>query len=178
MRLDCGLCIIRSWQPSDLESLVRHANNRNVWISLTDLFPHPYTKTDGETWLAFATTQQPQTNFAIEVEGHAIGGIGYDVGSGIGRCQADLGYWLGEEFWGRGIATAAVRTIAEHLFATTELARLFATPFCDNMASRRVLVKAGFQLEGTLRHSAIKDGRLIERAVYARLRLAPEAEFY
>ncbi len=178
MRLECGLCVIRPWQAGDLDSLLRHADNRKVWIRLTDLFPHPYTKTDGENWLAFNTTQRSPTHFAIEVDGNAVGGIGYDLGSGISRCQAELGYWLGEDFWGRGIATAAVKAFSDHIFANTELARIFATPFCDNMASRRVLIKAGFQLEGTLRQSAIKDGKLLDKAVYAKLRHSPDAEFF
>jgi RimJ/RimL family protein N-acetyltransferase len=178
MRLECGPCVIRSWQHSDLESLVRHANNRKVWINLRDRFPHPYTTADGEFWLGHATTQQHETNFAIDVDGEAVGGISYGIGRDVERCEAELGYWLGEDYWGRGIATAALKTFADHIFTTTDLARLFATPFCENMASRRVLVKAGFQLEGTLRQSAIKDGRLIDKAIYARLRNSPDAEFF
>ncbi len=167
MHLDCGCCVVRSWKSSDLESLVRQANNFNVWINLRDIFPHPYTPADGQAWLARAASARPETHFAIEVNGEAVGGIGFDIGIDIARCAAELGYWLGEPFWGRGIATAAVKAVTAYAIETHGLARVFATPFTSNMASRRVLVKAGYSLEGTLKHSGIKNDKLIDHAVYA-----------
>jgi len=178
MRLECGVCVVRPWRSDDLDSLVCHANNRNVSIRLRDTFPYPYTRSDGEAWLKIALSSSPAVHFAIEVEGAAVGGIGYVPGNDVERCQAELGYWLGESFWGRGIATAAVQAVSDYAFASTELARLFAIPNCDNMASRRVLVKAGYQLEGTLRQSAVKEGRVIDRALYSRVRSTPENDFF
>ena len=102
MRLDCGCCVLRPWREGDEPSLVRHANNYEVWRRLRDRFPHPYTHADAEQWIAFVQRQDPHTQFAIEVRGEATGGIGLEVGSDIERRTAEIGYWLGEAFWGRG----------------------------------------------------------------------------
>jgi RimJ/RimL family protein N-acetyltransferase len=170
MRLDCGACVVRPWGPGDLESLVRHADNRKVWLELRDRFPHPYTRADGEAWLRHAARADPPTDFAIEAGGEAVGGIGLVLGSDIERRSAEVGYWLGEEVWGRGLATAALRGLAGHAFGAFDLLRLFAVPFADNLASRRVLEKVGFVLEGVMRQSAVKDGQVKDQALYALLR--------
>jgi RimJ/RimL family protein N-acetyltransferase len=169
MHLPCGPCLVRSWQADDLDALVLHADNPRIAGNMRDRFPSPYTRADGEAWLALTAHAQPETNFAIEVEGEAVGGIGLMLGSDIERISAELGYWLGERVWGRGIATAAVVGVATHAFATFDLARLFAIPFAGNFASRRVLEKAGFSLEGILRRSAIKNGQIQDQALYALL---------
>src|SRR6266511_3022587 len=158
MRLDCGFRVVRSWRPGDEESIVRHGANRNIWLQLRDRFPHPYTHADAEGWLAYALQAQPETNFAITLEDEVVGGIGYRFGTDVERFSAEIGYWLGEALWGRGIATAALRAVTRHAFETHELNRLFALPFARNFASIRVLEKAGFVREGVLRCSAVKDG--------------------
>jgi RimJ/RimL family protein N-acetyltransferase len=170
MHLACGPCILRSWRATDLDALVRHADNPHIAENLRDRFPSPYTRSAGEAWLAMAAQMRPGTNFAIEVGGEAVGGIGLMPSSDIERIGAEVGYWLGESFWGRGIATAAVAGLSAHAFATFDLIRLFALPFADNLASRRVLEKAGYTLEGILRSSAIKNGRIRDQALYALLR--------
>src|SRR5262249_21994915 len=109
-------------------------------------------------------------HFAIEFQGEAVGGIGLKPGTDVERVSAEVGYWLGERVWGRGLATAAVRALVAHAFATTVLTRLFALPFADNAASRRVLEKAGFHLEGLLRKSAIKQGRIVDQTLYGCIR--------
>jgi RimJ/RimL family protein N-acetyltransferase len=167
MHLDCDCCTVRSWQASDLDSLVRHANNFNIWIKMADRIPHPYTMADGEHWLAHNRQNEPETHFAIEYGGEAVGGIGFVIGTDIARCSAEIGYWLGESVWGRGIATAAIRVVTQYAIAKHDLARVFALPFTRNAASQRVLVKAGYALEGTLKHSAIKNGEILDQAVYA-----------
>jgi RimJ/RimL family protein N-acetyltransferase len=167
MRLDCGVCTVRSWVWDDLDALVRHANNRAVWINLRDRFPHPYTRADGEAWLRHVLESRPETNFAIEAGGEAVGGICLVLGNDVERCSAEVGYWLGEAVWGRGIATAALRAVADHAFAAFGLTRVFALPFAGNLASRRVLEKAGFTQEGVLRRSAVKDGRVTDQVLYA-----------
>ncbi|HEY7517692.1 MAG TPA: GNAT family N-acetyltransferase [Methylomirabilota bacterium] len=170
MRLGLGVCEVRSWRPGDAASIVEHANNRKVWVNLRDRFPHPYTASDARDFLKSVLSARPETNFAIDVDGAAVGGIAYRVQSDVERIGAELGYWLGEKFWGRGIATAAVRAVTEHALATPGLLRVFALPFAHNRASARVLEKAGFALEGVLRSSAMKDGRVLDQLLYARIR--------
>ena len=174
MHLDCGCCTIRAWEQSDLESLVRHANNFKIWINMRDAFPHPYTVADGKRWLEAVCGKEPETHFAIECDGQAVGGIGLTLGTDIARCSAEIGYWLGEGLWGRGIATAVLKSLTPFAIQEYGLARIFALPFTSNMASRRVLVKAGYALEGTLKHSATKNGTLIDQAVYAFVPGAPD----
>jgi RimJ/RimL family protein N-acetyltransferase len=170
MELDLGICRVRSWRQSDLASLVRHANNRRIWLNLRDMFPSPYTPDAGRMWLAHATTASPETNFAIEVDRAAVGGIGFIQGRDVERVSAEVGYWLGEAYWGRGITTAAVGALTGFAFANFDLHRLFALPFAENLPSRRVLEKAGYTLEAILRTSAVKDGRILDQALYGRTR--------
>lgn len=170
MELDAGVCAVRPWRAADAPSLVAHANNRRVWLHLRDAFPHPYTSADADRWLALAAAAEPPTHWAVAVDGAAVGGIGLVVGTDVARLTAELGYWLGEPFWGRGIVTAAVRAVTRHAFAALPLERVFALPFGPNRASQRVLEKAGFTREGVLRRAAVKDGRVLDHVVYAILR--------
>ena len=174
MRLDCGPCAVRSWEADDLDALVRQLNNLRIWIWMADRIPHPYTVADGEHWLEYVAQQRPETHFAIESGGEVVGGIGFMVGSDIARCSAEIGYWLGEAFWGRGIATAALRGVTRYAVETLGLARIFATPFSGNRASQRVLEKAGYSLEGTSKRSAIKNGQILDQLVYAFVPDAPQ----
>ncbi len=167
MHLPCGPCIVRSWQSRDLDAIVPHADNPAVAQNMRDVFPSPYTRADGESWLALAAQSQPETNVAIECAGEAVGGIGLHLGIDIERVSAEVGYWLGESVWGRGIATAALVGLTQYAFNAFNLTRIFALPFADNLASRRVLEKVGFTLEGILRRSAIKNGRIRDQALYA-----------
>src|SRR6476646_8214035 len=98
---------IRSWHPGDATSLARHANSRNIWLNVRDRFPHPYTCADAERWVAMAPTAEPETQFAIEVDGEAVGGMGVFLQEDVERYSAEIGYWLGEAYWGRVIGTAA-----------------------------------------------------------------------
>jgi RimJ/RimL family protein N-acetyltransferase len=134
---------------------------------MRDRFPHPYTQADAKNWVHFASCQTPTTNFAITVNDSSIGGIGLILHEDIERCAAEIGYWLGQAFWNQGLGTAAVKTLTEHAFAAHGLTRVFALPFVENMASIRVLEKAGFQYEGRLRRAAIKDGVIRDQLLYA-----------
>jgi [ribosomal protein S5]-alanine N-acetyltransferase len=167
VRLDCGCCVLRPWREGDESSLVRHANNYEVWRRLRDGFPHPYTHADAERWIAFAMQQNPQTHFAIEMHGEATGGIGLELRSDVERRSAEMGYWLGQDFWGRGIITAAVQALTRYGFETLDLTRIFAVPFTSSSASIRVLEKCGYVREGTMRRSAIKEGVVIDQVLYA-----------
>ncbi|HYN98474.1 MAG TPA: GNAT family protein [Actinomycetota bacterium] len=158
---------IRPWRADDLESLVRHANNKAIWLNLRDRFPHPYTRTDGEEFLDRAASMEPHIFFAIDHEGEAVGGIGVVPNDDIERICGELGYWVGEEHWGKGLATAAAREMTDYCFNILKLHRVWASPFSRNLASIRVLEKLGYRHEGTLVESAIKAGRLESMEILA-----------
>jgi [ribosomal protein S5]-alanine N-acetyltransferase len=161
---------LRRWLTSDVDALVCYANNRNVWLSLRDRFPYPYSESDARAWLALCSKQSdPISQFAIEFGGSAIGGIGFEAMSDVHRFTAEIGYWLGEPFWGRGIATVAVERATTYGFATLGLERIEAHVFGTNLASSRVLEKAGYSFEGRLRRRVFKDGRLLDSYLYARV---------
>ena len=170
MRIDLGEWCIRSFTASDAEAIVKYANNRRISINLRDRFPYPYSPADAKGFLELAWAQRPESDFAIASRHEVIGGIGFHRQSDVYRLSAELGYWLGEPFWGRGIATQAVRAMSERVFATTPLVRLYAHVFDWNPASARVLEKAGFQLEGRMRRSVVKDGTIIDQLVYGLVR--------
>lgn len=170
MRLVLGSCIVRDWAAGDLDSLVRHANNRRIWINLRDRFPYPYTEAAGRGFLTHVAHSAPTTVWAIEVDGEAAGGIGIVPMSDVERVSAEIGYWLGESCWNRGIVTDALRAVTAEAMQAFDLLRLFALPFADNRGSIRVLEKAGYVLEGHMRQSAIKDGVVRDQLLYAAYR--------
>jgi [ribosomal protein S5]-alanine N-acetyltransferase len=163
---------LRAWRRSDIPSLIRYANNRKIWLNLRNIFPHPYTQAEAQSWIAVCESNQGSstTNFAIEFQNEAIGGISYRLLDDVNCKTAVIGYWLGEPFWGRGIATEALKRTTDCAFQKPSLERLEATVFEWNPASARVLEKAGYLLEGRLRHSIFKDGRLADSLLYARIR--------
>ena len=170
MQIDLSEWQIRSWLPGDARSLVKYANNRNVSINLRDAFPYPYTSEHANEWLQLVAGQVPEANFAIASSEEAIGGIGLRLGEDVFRRTAEIGYWLGEPFWGMGIATRAVVALTDFAFDEFDLERIQAHVFEWNPASARVLEKAGYHLEGRLRKSITKDGRTIDRFLYARIK--------
>jgi ribosomal-protein-alanine N-acetyltransferase len=167
MTLHGSLCTVRPWRMSDVDAVVRHANNINVARQLRDRFPHPYLRTNAHAFLKAATKADEPSNLAIDVDGEAAGAIGYVAGTDVERYSAEVGYWLGEPFWGRGIVTEALVLLTRHLFGTPNMLRLFALPFADNAASARVLEKAGYVREGILRASSVKYGQPRDQAIYA-----------
>ena len=167
MLLRLTTCDVRSWETSDVEALARHANNRNIWINLRDAFPHPYTKQHARDFIRSTRQRTPETLFAIAVEGEAIGGVGFVLHPDVERVSAEIGYWLAEPFWGRGIATEALAAVTRHAIEAHGLTRVYALPFAWNVPSCRVLEKAGFVLEARLRRSAIKDGLVTDQMQYA-----------
>ena len=169
LRLAGARCVVRPWLETDVDSLVEHANNINVAKNLRDRFPHPYTKQNAREFLKYAAARDDQSNLAIEVEREAVGAIGYVPGGDVERFSAEIGYWLGESFWGRGIVTEALALVTDHAFARLNLLRLFALPFAGNVASARVLEKAGYVLEGRLRASCVKYGVPRDQLLYARV---------
>ena len=168
MQLVLKSCTIRPWRLDDAESLVKHANNHKVWLALRDRFPHPYTIQDAREFLQQAISEQPITKFCIEVNGRAVGGMGICLGQDVHRHTATLGYWLGENFWGRGIMTEAVAALTDLCFENFSLRRISAEVFANNPASARVLEKAGFVFEARLEKNVIKDGELLDSLLHAR----------
>ena len=171
MLLDLGVARIRSWREDDADSLAQHANNRSVWRNMRDQFPHPYALADARAFIATARARQPETFFAIDVDGAAVGGIGYTMHDDVERVAAEIGYWLGTQHWGRGIMSRAVAAFTSYVFEChREVRRLYAVPFAWNPASARVLEKAGYQLEGRMRESVVKDAVVLDQLLYAILR--------
>jgi len=167
MLLRLNTCDDRSWETSDVEPLARHANNRNIWINLRDAFPHPYTKQHARDFIRTTRQRTPETLFAIAVGREAIGGVGFVLHPDVERVSAEIGYWLAEPFWGRGIATEALTAVTRHAIEVHGLTRVYALPFAWNVPSCRVLEKAGFVFEARLRRSAIKDGLVTDQMQYA-----------
>lgn len=169
MRLEASRCCVRRWQESDAASLVTHADNINVAKYLRDRFPNPYTKKDAKGFLRHAAASADPSNLAIEVDGVAVGAIGYVRGGDVERYSAEIGYWLGEAYWGRGIVTEALALVTNYAFSELNLLRLFALPFADNAGSIRVLEKVGYVREGLLRAGSVKYGIPKDQLLYARV---------
>ena len=151
---------LRRWRIVDCAPLAALANNRKIWLHLRDRFPYPYGVEEAEAWIEHCDREQePVSQFAIEAEGVLVGGIGFEALSDVNRIGAEIGYWIGEQYWGRGIATAALREASRRAFAEFQFERLQAMVFGSNGASMRVLEKAGYQVEGRLRRSVLKDGQ-------------------
>lgn len=184
MIIKCDKCILRKWNDSDLESLIKNANNPKIACNMRDGFPYPYTINKGKEWLEFANKDNFNYNFAITINDNAIGGIGLAIGEDIERISAEVGYWLGEDYWGCGITSSALKGIVEYGFGELKLSksddfdtcktkdfrtlhRIFAKPLEKNIASRRVLEKNGFILEGILRKSVIKFDKIHNQALYS-----------
>jgi ribosomal-protein-alanine N-acetyltransferase len=160
-------CVVRSWQLSDVDALARHANNHKIWINLRDAFPHPYTARNAREFIHGVRNRTLETTFAIAVGDEAVGSIGFVLHPDVERVSAEIGYWLAEPFWGRGIATEALAVVTTHAIEAHELTRVYALPFARNAASCRVLEKAGYVLEARLRRSAIKHGEIVDQMQYA-----------
>jgi len=161
---------IRPWRQDDLAPLVKLADDIRIWNNLRNYFPHPYTVKDGQAWIDSMTTSALPLNFAIEADGAFVGGIGLILGSDVYAMSAELGYWIGADHWGRGIATEAVRQMVGHGFHSFDIVRIHADVFASNPASMRVLEKNGFLLEGVRRKSVCKNGVLMDAYTYAHLK--------
>lgn len=167
MIIKCDKCTLRKWKDSDLENLVKNANNYNVASTLRDAFPYPYTIEDGKDWIEFAGNEEWGYNFAVTIDDKAVGGIGLIVGRDIERKSSEVGYWLSEDHWGKGITSSAVKAVVKYAFDDLGLERIFAVPLEYNTGSRKVLEKNNFVLEGILRNSVFKRGKLYNQALYA-----------
>jgi RimJ/RimL family protein N-acetyltransferase len=167
MQLTGKRVILRAWKPGDAAPLARHANNPNVARQLRDRFPHPYTIADARQFIQSVAGARPTMLFAMVVDGEPVGGIGFFPGADVERFSAEIGYWLAEPYWGRGITVEAIQLISTYAFEVCNMLRLFALPFADNPQSVRVLEKAGYTREATLRASSVKYGHIRDQALYA-----------
>jgi RimJ/RimL family protein N-acetyltransferase len=162
---------LREWQLSDKESLVENANNIHIWNNVRDAFPHPYSEEDGKNYIQMVLNQpKPATNLAIAIDGKAVGSIGIVLRTDVERITAELGYFIGENYWSRGIMTEAVKQMTAYAFANFPLQKVYATPFDFNTASQKVLEKAGFTREAILKKAAIKNGEIIDLHYYSIIR--------
>ncbi len=167
MNIKIGNYFLRDWVENDAPPLVKYANNIKIWRNLRDLFPHPYTLKDAHEFLSNVTQADPKTVFAIATEQEAIGSIGLSIGSDVHRYTAELGYFLAEPYWGKGIMTGAVRAVVDYAMTELKLHRVYAEPFQANRASEKVLEKAGFTKEGVLRANVVKDEKILDQALYS-----------
>ena len=158
---------MRSFEARDADSIATHANNRKIWLNLRDRFPYPYSRRDAVAFLDFTRRESPECSFAIAVDGEAVGAIGFVQQPDVERVSAEIGYWIGEPFWGRGIVSEALAATTRYAISMHGLTRVFALPFAHNLGSCRVLEKAGYQLECRRRRSAIKDGEILDQLQYA-----------
>ena len=151
---------------ADKERLVRLANNKKIWMNVRDMFPHPYSVSDAERFIESTTQQDPQTTFAIRYNLKFAGVIGLVLQGDVYRFSAELGYWIGEPFWNKGIATQAVKLMIQYAFEELKLLKVFAGVFEGNEASKRVLEKCGFELEGIARKAVFKNDALMDEYRY------------
>lgn len=166
---------LRPWSLDDVDALVVLADDAEVSRGLSDRFPFPYTRADAVHFIG-ATSTAPGLVRAIEVEGRLAGGISMQPGSDTQRLGANIGYWLGKDYWGRGLMSRVVPVWCRHLFAHYGLERLQTTVFSNNPASARVLLKSGFQHEGTMRQAAFKHRQMFDLLMFGLLRSDIEAE--
>jgi RimJ/RimL family protein N-acetyltransferase len=167
MHRKIGEYIIRDWSMEDAPSIAQYANNRKISMNLRDAFPYPYSLQDAESFISCVIDADPITVFAIATQSEAIGSIALMVGKDVHRYTAEMGYWLAEPFWGKGIMTQAVKSMSSYAIHNLKLHRIFAEPYSTNPASVRVLEKAGFICEGILRSNVFKDGKILDQYLYS-----------
>ena len=165
-------CKIRRWELSDARDLATALSNKKIQDNLRDGLPYPYTEQDGKEFISamLAANENDTFAFAITVNGKVIGNIGAFRQTNIHNKTAELGYYIAEEYWGKGIMTEAVKQLCDYVFSHTNIIRIYAEPFAYNIGSCRVLEKAGFQYEGTLRSNAFKNGNVLDMKMYSKLK--------
>ena len=163
---------LRKWRLSDAKDLAAALNNEKILNNLRDGLPFPYTEKDAADYITAMLSSDEDSTFAyaITIDDRAVGSIGAFRQGNIHRQTAELGYYLAEEYWGRGIMTDAVKQLCDYVFCNTDIIRIYAEPFAYNIGSCRVLEKAGFQYEGTLRNNAVKSGKVLDMKMYSRIR--------
>ena len=169
--------LLRAWRTSDLDALLRHANDEQVARGVSDRFPSPYTREDGEQFLAGKVLDFRDPIFAIEIDGEACGGISAHAGQGERSQSAEFGYWLGRAYWGKGTMTGAVALFAPWVMRELQLYRLYATVLGFNIGSAQVLRRNGFMEEGVQRAAVFKRGVLHDLRLFAKVRRNLDHDF-
>jgi RimJ/RimL family protein N-acetyltransferase len=159
---------LRKFRESDIDSMVKHANNYNVAKFLTSEFPHPYYKEDAEGFISYISNDNPTKVFAIEIEGEAAGAISITPQTESESKDGELGYWIAEKYWNNGIVSSAIKKIVDYGFNTFDIDRIYATPFIENKASQRVLIKSGFKLESNSKVTIIKNNEPYDVFVFSK----------
>ena len=162
-------CVLRKWRLSDAKDLAAALNNKKILNNLRDGLPYPYTEQAALDYIVTMLSSDENSTFAyaITVDDRAIGSIGAFRQGNIHRQTAELGYYLAEKYWGRGIMTAAIRQLCDHIFRDTDILRIYAEPFAYNTGSRRALEKAGFSFEGVMKNNAVKNGKVLDMVLYS-----------
>ncbi|GAB3272401.1 GNAT family N-acetyltransferase [Larkinella harenae] len=163
-------CTLRSWRDGDEFSLSEHANNRKIWDRVRDFFPHPYTVRDASSWIRMNRSYQQPVNLAIDIDGRAVGNVGFTIKEDIYRHNAEIGYWLGESHWGQGIMREALPAMVSYIFTHFQVNRVFGCVLEGNIVSMRVLEQAGFRAEAVLRKAAFKNNQYLDEHIFAILR--------
>lgn len=158
---------LRPWHINDVSDLTSLANNPNIARYMADVFPHPYTIENGKTFIAFATSNPNSKIFAIVVNGKPAGSIGLHLQTDILRKNAEIGYWLGEPYWNKGIITKAIPQMIDYGFKNMDIVRIFARIFGNNIASQKVVEKCGFKLEGKYEKTLFKNDQFLDEFIYA-----------
>ncbi|SDN60241.1 GNAT family N-acetyltransferase [Acetanaerobacterium elongatum] len=164
--MNCG---IRKWRIEDAADLAAALNNTKIMDNLRDGLPYPYTAADAEGYITAMLSAEKDSvyAFAITVDDKAVGSIGVFRKENIHRRTAEIGYYVAEPYWGKGVGTAALKETCRYVFKHTDILRIFAEPFAYNQASCRILEKAGFTCEGTLRSNAVKNGKVQDMKMYS-----------
>ncbi len=162
-------CTIRRWQMEDAAELAQALSNKNVQDNLRDGLPYPYTKADAAGYISAMLAADPNETFAFAIvaENRVVGSIGASRQGNIHFRTAEMGYYIAEPYWGRGLGASAVGQVCRYVFKNTDILRIYAEPFASNAASCRILEKNGFVYEGTLRCNAQKNGALLDMKMYA-----------
>lgn len=158
---------MRIWRPEDADSLAFHANNPNIAANMTNSFPSPYGYENALSFIELAGAHKPTRLFAIDIDGKAVGGIGIHPQTDIHASNAELGYWIGESFWGKGFVTQMVKEMVKYTWATLPVDRIFGRCFGTNIGSQKVLQNAGFVLEATFEKTILKNGEKLDELIFA-----------
>jgi ribosomal-protein-alanine N-acetyltransferase len=158
--------MLREFRDSDIEELAELCNNKKVWDNLRDYIPFPYTENDAKEFINFCKNESPQQTFAIEFNEKFVGCIGLVKQPDIYKLTAEIGYWIGEPYWGKGIATKAVRLITDYGFNKLELVRIYTGVVDYNKASQRVLEKSGFIMDCIFEKSIFKNNQIYDEYRY------------
>ncbi|MFI5185810.1 MAG: GNAT family N-acetyltransferase [Chitinophagales bacterium] len=161
--------VLREWKKSDAAALAKIANNKKIWDNVRDRLPYPYTKKDAKEWLALVKKQKEVTTFCIEADGGLAGSIGFTLKEDVYRKTAEIGYFIAEEYWGKGIATEAIKQLVKYIAKNFDLVRIYAEVFEYNKASMKVLEKNGFYLESIRKKAAIKNNLILDDYVWVKL---------